>query len=111
VPPVTYFVRMVAKEGNEDEVESLLLSNIERIRSGKPGSVVFAVHRSTTNPREFWLYETWEDEAAVERHESGEEFRRYRKTIGPLVEPDSVVRGNTAPIAVLGYAVPSDSSS
>jgi quinol monooxygenase YgiN len=108
VPPVTYFVRMVAKEGNEDEVESLLLSNIERIRSGESGSVVFAVHRSTTNPREFWLYETWEDEAAADRHESGEGFRRHRKAIGPLVEPDSVVHGNTAPIAVLGYAVPSE---
>jgi hypothetical protein len=42
VGAVTYFVRMVAEQGNR-----------------------LWVHRSTDNPNEFWLYETWADEAAV----------------------------------------------
>ena len=104
---VTYFVRMVAKEGEAERVLELMLENPRRIEAGEPGNLAFGVHRSRRNPNEFWLYETWESEEAVERHESGPEFRRYRSTIGPLVDPESVVFGDTEPVTVLGYALPS----
>jgi quinol monooxygenase YgiN len=102
---VTYFVRMVAKEGMAEEVRELLLTNVTRIREGEPGNLVFAVHRSTEDPNEFWLYETWESLEAVEAHESGEAFEEYMRRLRPLVDGDSVVRGNTTPIEVLGYEV------
>jgi quinol monooxygenase YgiN len=103
MPAVTYFVRMTAREGEADRVLELLLSNPSRIEAGEPGNLAFAVHRSTDDPNEFWLYETWEDEAAVEAHEGGEAFARYKEELRPLVEPDSVLFGNTVPIKVLGY--------
>jgi quinol monooxygenase YgiN len=106
MPAVTYFVRMTAREGEADRVLELLLSNPTRIEAGEPGNLAFAVHRSTDDPNEFWLYETWEDEAAVEAHESGEAFGRYKEELRPLVEPDSVLFGNTVPIKVLGYDLP-----
>ena len=102
---VTYFVRMVAKEGMAEEVQELLLTNVTRIREGEQGNLAFAVHRSTDNPNEFWLYETWESLKAVEAHESGPEFQEYKERLRPMVEGDSVVFGNTTPIAVLGYEV------
>ena len=100
--PVTYLVRMVAKEGEAERVLELLLSNPRRIEAGEPGNIAFGVHRSTENPNEFWLYETWEDEAAVEAHESGDAFARYKEELRPLVDPDSVIFGNTVPIKVIG---------
>jgi quinol monooxygenase YgiN len=103
---VTYFVRMRAIEGEEESVRDLLLSNVERIELGERGNVVFAVHRSAADPREFWLYETWTDLAAVEAHESGSSFAEYKETLRPLVESDSVIFGNTEPLATLGYALP-----
>jgi quinol monooxygenase YgiN len=103
---VSYFVRMVAREGEADRVLELLLSNPTRIEAGEPGNLAFAVHRSTDDPNEFWLYETWEDEAAVEVHESGDAFARYKEELRPLVDPDSVIFGNTVPIKVLGYDLP-----
>jgi quinol monooxygenase YgiN len=102
---VTYFVRMVAKEGMAEEVQALLLTNVRRIQEGEQGNLAFAVHRSTDNPNEFWLYETWESEAAVEAHESGPAFQEYKEKLRPMVEEDSVLFGNTTPIAVLGYDV------
>jgi hypothetical protein len=54
-------------------------------------------------PDEFWLYETWVDEAAVQAHERGDAFKQYKETLRPLVEPESVIFGNTVPIKVLGY--------
>jgi hypothetical protein len=55
---VTYFIRMVAKEGKAEEVQQLLLENPRRIEQGEPGNLAFGVHRSIDNPNEFWLYET-----------------------------------------------------
>jgi quinol monooxygenase YgiN len=102
---VTYIVRMVAKDGNADRVQELLLENPRRIEQGEPGNLAFAVHRSTENPNEFWLYETWESEEAVAAHESGEAFKRYKETLRPLIDPDSVLFGNCVPVKVLGYSL------
>ena len=106
MPPITYLVRMVAKEGQADAVEELLLENPRRIEAGEPGNLAFAVPRSIENPTEFWLYETWESEDAVEKHESGEAFASYKDRLRPLVDPDSITFGNARPIKVLGYRVP-----
>jgi (4S)-4-hydroxy-5-phosphonooxypentane-2,3-dione isomerase len=103
VGPVTYFVRMVAKPGQAEAVKELLLTNPRRIEQGERGNLAFGVHRSTDNPNEFWLYETWVDEAAVQAHESRDAFKQYKETLRPLVEPESVIFGNTVPIKVLGY--------
>jgi quinol monooxygenase YgiN len=109
VGAVSYFVRMVAKPDQAEAVQELLLTNPRRIEQGEPGNLAFGVHRSTDNPNEFWLYETWVDEAAVQAHESGDAFKQYKETLRPLVEPDSVLFGNTVPIKVLGYGpLPTD---
>ena len=100
---VTYFVRMIAKPGQVEAVQELLLTNPRRIEQGEQGNLAFGVHRSTDNPNEFWLYETWVDEAAVQAYESGDAFKQYKETLRPLVEPESVIFGNTVPIKVLGY--------
>jgi quinol monooxygenase YgiN len=101
VGAVTYFVRMVAKQGQAAAVQELLLTYPRRIEQGEQGDLAFGVHRSTDNPNEFWLSETWVDEAAVEAHESGDAFKQYKETLRPLVEPE--IFGNTVPIKVLGY--------
>ena len=103
--PLTYFVRMTAKEGQEDAVRDLLLSNVRRIQEGERGNLAFAVHRELEDPRTFWLYETWTDADAVEAHESGPAFQQYKETIRPLVDPDSVLFGNAEPLAALGYSL------
>ncbi|EDK72548.1 Antibiotic biosynthesis monooxygenase [candidate division TM7 genomosp. GTL1] len=102
---VTYFVKMTAKDGKAEDVLELLLTNPRRIEQGEEGNIVFGVHQSIDNPNEFWLYETWENEEAVNKHESGEAFKHYKEALRPLVEADSVVWGNTKPIKVLGYSV------
>jgi quinol monooxygenase YgiN len=97
---------MVAKPGRADEVLELLLENPRRIEQGEPGNIAFGVHRSIETPEEFWLYETWESEAAVNAHESGEAFKSYKERLRPLVEPDSVLFGNTVPVKMLGFGPP-----
>ena len=50
---VTYFVRMIAKEGRAEQVQQLLLENPRRIEQGEPGNLAFGVHRSIDDPSEF----------------------------------------------------------
>lgn len=102
---VTYFVRMVARQGKGEEVQQLLLENPRRIEQGEPGNLAFGVHRSIDNPDEFWLYETWASEEAVQTHESGAAFQRYKEALRPLVDPNSVLFGNCVPVKVLGYRI------
>ena len=78
---VTYFVRMVAKEGQADNVLDLLLVNPRRIEEGEQGNIVFGVHRSVDHKNEFWLYETWESEKAVNKHESSKAFQHYKEAL------------------------------
>ena len=99
---VTYFVRMVAKEGRAEEVRETLLTN-PAMAGEEPGRVVFALHRSKDDPNEFWIYETWESEKLVGAHESSAPFLEYRERLRPLVEGESVIWGNTEPFAVKGY--------
>jgi len=83
MPPVTYFVRMVAKEGKADEVLELLLVNPRRIEAGESGNLAFGVHRSTDNPNEFWLYETWESVDAVARTRAATNSAATRRRSAP----------------------------
>jgi quinol monooxygenase YgiN len=102
---VTYFARMVAKEGQADNVLDLLLVNPRCIEEGEQGNIVFGVHRSVDNLNEFWLYETWESEKAVNKPESSEAFQHYKGAPRPLVESESVIWGNTKPVKILGYHI------
>lgn len=104
--PVTVFVRVVARAGHADQVLELLLTNPRRVEAGEPGNVVFGVHRSTRNPNEFWLYETWRDRAALAGHQRGAPYRAYREALEPLLEPDSGLEIDTVPVTVLGYPLP-----
>jgi quinol monooxygenase YgiN len=50
VGAVTYFARMVDKQGQAEAVQELLLTNPRRIEQGEQGNLAFGVHRSTDNP-------------------------------------------------------------
>jgi quinol monooxygenase YgiN len=97
---------MRAKEGQEEALRELLLSNMARIQRADEANLAFAVHRSTVDKREFWLYETWRDLDALEAHAEEPTFKDYKQALAPLIELESVDRGEAEPLAVLGYHLP-----
>ena len=82
---------MIAKQGQAEKVLELLLVNPRRIEEGETGNLAFAVHRSIENPNEFWLYETWESEEAVGRHESGDGFKSSVPPVVAVSSPELAV--------------------
>jgi autoinducer 2-degrading protein len=67
-------VTWVAKEGEEDAVRALL-EEIAPVVRAEPGCLMYIVHRSNEDPRTFFLYEQYVDEAAFQAHRETEHFQ------------------------------------
>ncbi len=84
---VTYLV----KEGTLEQAISLLRELAEASRN-EPGCQLYLVHQSTDNPRQLFLYEQYDDQAALDAHRSTPHFERLGSNgVFPLLESRSPV--------------------
>ena len=80
-------VTYVMKPGTEDET-------VERLRQltgatrAEPGCRMYLTHRSTSEPRKFFLYEQYDDQAALDFHRASPHFAEH-VTGGLLVIAES----------------------
>ena len=70
--------RWLAREGREDRVAELI-GELGAASRAEPGCLTWLPHRSIAEPRLFWLYEQYADEAAYEAHMETEHFTRLVK--------------------------------
>jgi quinol monooxygenase YgiN len=78
--------KWTAQEGREDEVRAAVLQLIGPSRA-EPGIRTYQPHQDPENPRVFFFYEQYEDEAAYTAHGASEHFRRIGlETAIPLLE-------------------------
>ena len=68
--------KWTAKGGEEERVLQAIRSLIEPSR-GEPGCLFYQACRDPENPRVFFLFELYEDEAAYKAHGESEHFQRY----------------------------------
>lgn len=75
---MTYVVAVTwrAREGEEDRVGEILGEVAAHSRL-EPGCEMFIAHRSMEDPRAFFLYEQYVDEAAFKEHGQSEHFKRW----------------------------------
>jgi autoinducer 2-degrading protein len=71
-------VTYVMKEGTEAETIELFRHLAPATRQ-EPGCRMYEVHRSTVNPRQFFLYEQYVDQAALDAHRAAPHFEQYAK--------------------------------
>lgn len=82
-------VTYVIKAGHEDEAIGLFRSLTEFTRA-EPGCRMYVAHRSTTDPRKFFLYEQYDDQAALDAHRASPHFEKYGKGgLFPIIESRS----------------------
>ncbi len=67
-----------AKEGTEGRLAEVIAEMAPPSRA-EPGNRLYQAHRSPEDPRLFFLYEQYDDEAAYEAHMSSEHFTRLVK--------------------------------
>lgn len=64
---LTCTAKLTVTAGAEQEFERIMRIVVPKVRE-EPGNCAYVVHRSTQDPRVFLLYETYEDQAALEAH-------------------------------------------
>ena len=73
---VVLAVTWMAKIGREAEVTTLFEKLTEQSRK-EPGCAMYQVHRHKTDPRRFFIYEQYKDEAALQAHRDSPHFKQY----------------------------------
>jgi quinol monooxygenase YgiN len=70
--------KWTAKEGQEERLEQICDEMTEPSRA-EPANRFYQAHLSPENPRLYFLYEQYEDEAGYEAHMASEHFTRLVK--------------------------------
>jgi quinol monooxygenase YgiN len=84
-------VNWMANAGHEDEVAEIF-TQLQAASRQEPGCLMYIVHRHQSDPRHFFIYEQYRDEAALEAHRNSPHFQQYAVTavkgIGERVRGD-----------------------
>jgi quinol monooxygenase YgiN len=75
---VVLAVTWMSKAGREAEVVGVFSKLSEESRK-EPGCTMYQVHRHKTEPRRFFVYEQYKDDAALEAHRASPHFLQYAK--------------------------------
>jgi quinol monooxygenase YgiN len=71
-------VRFTCKdEASAEAYDQLVAETIEAIKTGEPGTLVYASHLVEGQPLQRIFYELYRDRAALEAHEAAPHTRRY----------------------------------
>jgi (4S)-4-hydroxy-5-phosphonooxypentane-2,3-dione isomerase len=81
---VVLAVTWVAKAGREGEVADIFTTLTEDSRK-EPGCSMYQVHRHKTDPRRFFIYEQYKDDAALEAHRNAPHFLQYARKDLPKI--------------------------
>jgi len=69
-------VKWVARQGEEDRIAQIL-GVVAHLTRAEPGCLMYVVHRSLDDPRTFFLYEQYDDEAAFQAHRETDHFKQH----------------------------------
>jgi quinol monooxygenase YgiN len=83
--PVILYAEFTAKPGSESEVETLISGLAEDVRR-EPGNTEFTVYRERDNPRRFFVFEEYLDEASFDAHINAEYGAVFNRKLGSLIE-------------------------
>jgi quinol monooxygenase YgiN len=73
---VVLAVTWMANAGEETEVTNIF-RELEKASRQEPGCLMYVVHRHRTDPRRFFIYEQYRDDAALEAHRQSPHFQKY----------------------------------
>ena len=71
-------VTFIVKPGHEDEAIKLF-NKLTAHTLAEPGCRMYLAHRSTADPLKFFLYEQYDDQAALDAHRAAPHFEEYAK--------------------------------
>ena len=83
--PVILYAEFTATPGSESQIEALISGLAEEVRR-EPGNTEFTVYRERDNPRKFFVFEQYLDEANFETHISADYGAIFNQRLSSLIE-------------------------
>ena len=83
--PVILYAEFTATPGSESQIEALISGLAEEVRR-EPGNTEFTVYRERDNPRKFFVFEQYLDEASFETHISADYSAIFNQRLSSLIE-------------------------
>jgi quinol monooxygenase YgiN len=103
---VTLIVKFQVKSDQIELFTQRLIRQTELSRQ-ESGCVIFNVHQSNQNPQTFWLYEKWQDQAALDFHfaqsYTKELFEFFKTSLETPVEAGLDLITELAPLPLRNY--------
>jgi len=81
---VVLAVTWMAKIGRESEVAAIF-ERLSAESRKEPGCIMYQVHKHKTDPRRFFIYEQYKDDAALEAHRTVPHFLQWAKKDLPKI--------------------------
>ena len=83
--PITILVRVKVKAGKEEEFYALAAEAVKSTRAKDDGCITYIYHQHAEDARDFFLYEQWRDQEALQAH-----LNRLIQEYGPAREGELV---------------------
>jgi quinol monooxygenase YgiN len=84
VAEVRVIARSVARKGKESQLREVLRGMLVPSRA-ESGCKLYDLYESDTKGR-FYFHETWESQAALDKHAASPHFKRLEATFGELLQ-------------------------
>lgn len=86
----TLYAEFTVKPGSEGRVAEMMRQLTIDVRK-EPGNQLFLPYTRETNPREYFVFEVYEDDAAFQEHISAEYGARFNGELADLIEEDGSI--------------------
>ena len=83
--PLILYAEFTARPGSESQVETLISGLAQDVRR-EPGNTEFTVYRERDNPRKFFVFEQYRDEASFTAHITAEYGVVFNQQLSSLIE-------------------------
>ena len=97
----TLYARFTARAGCEEKVAGLLRELTAAVRR-EPGNLRFDPYTQAARPAEFFVFESYRDEAAFQAHLAAEHGARFNAALADLIEEDGSVLSWLQPVERAG---------
>ena len=96
---VSMLARLVAQDGKGDELVAAFEDLFRQVEA-EPGTELYVLNRSSSEPDVFWFYELYADGDALAAHAGSEAMQKAATVFGPLLAQSELVMG--APVRAKG---------
>jgi quinol monooxygenase YgiN len=86
----TLYAEFTVKPGSETRVAEMM-TELTRLVRQEPGNELFLPCSRETNPREYFVFEVYRDEAAFQKHISADYGRKFNAELAEHIEGEGSV--------------------